>query len=70
MVEVTDGMKEVIAEGCDPGAVKAKVRDEKQLTMQQDALRLVAEGTTGLEELQRAFRPPQRKKKPARRRRR
>ena len=70
LVEITDGMKEVITEGCDPGAIKAKVRDEKQLTMQQDALRLVAEGTTGLEELQRAFRPPQRKKKPARRRRR
>lgn len=70
MVEITDGMKEVIAAGCDPGAIKAKVREEKHLTMQQDALRLVAEGTTGLEELQRAFRPPQRKKKPARRRRR
>ncbi|MDA0588841.1 MAG: ATPase, T2SS/T4P/T4SS family [Planctomycetota bacterium] len=69
MVEVTDGMKEVIAAGADPVAIKNKVREEKQLTMQMDALRLVADGTTGLEELQRAFRPPQRKKKPARRRR-
>jgi type II secretory ATPase GspE/PulE/Tfp pilus assembly ATPase PilB-like protein len=69
MVEITDGVKEVIAEGADPAAIKAKVREEKQLTMQMDALRLVADGTTSLEELQRAFRPPQRKKKPARRRR-
>jgi type II secretory ATPase GspE/PulE/Tfp pilus assembly ATPase PilB-like protein len=69
MVEITDGIKEVITAGADPAAIKNKVREEKQLTMQMDALRLVADGTTGLEELQRAFRPPQRKKKPARRRR-
>lgn len=69
LIEMTEGMKEVVAAGADPVAIKAKVREDKQLTMQQDALRLVADGTTGLEELQRAFRPPQRKKKPARRRR-
>ena len=69
LLEVTDGIKQEITAGADPGGLKDKVREEKQLTFQQDALRLVASGATGLEELQRAFRPPRRKKKPARRRR-
>ena len=69
MIEMTSGMQQCVAAGAEPADVKDRIREEKQLTLQQDALRLVGGGVTGLEELQRAFRPPKRKKKPARRRR-
>lgn len=72
MVEVTDGVKGVIAGGGDAAAVRAQAKTEKQLSCPKDAIRYVLDGTTGLEELQRAFAPPggpRRKKKPARRRR-
>jgi len=72
MLEGTEGIREVILSGGDAAALRAKARQEKQLTCQQDALRLVADGTTGLEELKRVFAPPgggpQRKKKPVRKR--
>jgi len=55
MIDVTEGMKAVIA-GCgDVAAIRAQAKEDKQLTFQKDALRLVADGTTGLEELQRVF---------------
>ncbi len=69
LIDMTEGMKQVVMSGGDAAAIRARVREEKQLTLQQDALRLVLEGVTGLEELQRAFRPPQRKKKPAKKKR-
>lgn len=55
LLEVTDGMKPIIAKGGDPAALKAQMRSEGQLTLQKDGLRLVAEGKTSLEELQRVF---------------
>ena len=58
LIDITDGIKEVIMSGGDAAAIRAQAKKEKQLTFQQDALRLVADGTTGLEELQRIFRPP------------
>lgn len=72
MIDNTEGIKAVIAAGGDAAAIRKKAREEKQLNCQKDALRLVKDGTTGLDELQRAFAPPggpRRKKKPARRRR-
>jgi type IV pilus assembly protein PilB len=62
LIQITDGIKEVMIAGGDAAAIKAKAREEKQLTCQKDALRLVADGTTGLEELQRVFAPPAKKK--------
>lgn len=62
MIDVTDGIKEVILSGGDAAAIKAKAKEEKQISFQKDALRLVADGTTGLEELQRVFRPPAKKR--------
>lgn len=58
MIEMTDGVKGVLMSGGDAAAVRAQARTEKQITCQKDALRLVADGTTGLEELQRVFAPP------------
>lgn len=66
--EMTDGMKQLILEGADAAALRTAMRREKQVTLQSDALRLVAEGKTSLEELQRVFsegssgsKPPPRK---------
>lgn len=66
MLELSDGMKELVAENAGPAAYRKQMREEGMLTLQFDALRLVAEGKTSLEELQRAF-APKRKKRPRRR---
>jgi type II secretory ATPase GspE/PulE/Tfp pilus assembly ATPase PilB-like protein len=57
LIEMTEGMKEVIAAGGDPAAIKTQARKEKMQSLQQEGLRLVAEGKTTLEELKRAFKP-------------
>lgn len=56
VIEMTDAMKSVVAGGGDLAAVKQQARAEKMQSFQSDGLRLVAEGKTSLEELQRAFR--------------
>ena len=58
LVEVTEGMKKVIEEGGDPSAIRAQVTEDDMQTLQKDGLRVVQEGKTSLEELQRAFRKP------------
>lgn len=54
-LEMTDAMRKVVADGGDAAAIKTQQRKEKMLTLQQDALRHVANGLTSLEELQRFF---------------
>jgi type IV pilus assembly protein PilB len=54
-IEMTDGMKEVVAAGGDVNAIKQQARKEKMQSFHSDGLRLVAEGKTSLEELQRVF---------------
>lgn len=72
LLEITDGMKEVIAEGADPAKIRKQMVVDKMTTLQKDALRLVVEGKTSLEEVQRTFSPASgrkgaaRKKRPAR----
>jgi type IV pilus assembly protein PilB len=56
MVEMTDAMRELVATGPkNPADIRALARKEKMLTFQRDGLRLVTEGKTSLEELQRVF---------------
>lgn len=55
-VEMTDAMRKVVAETPDASKIKSQSRKEKMPSFQKEGLRLVAEGQTSLEELQRAFR--------------
>jgi type IV pilus assembly protein PilB len=64
MLEMTDTMKEVIAAGAAPDAIRKQMAEDGQTTLQKDAIRLVAEGKTSLEEVQRTFSPGGPKKKP------
>lgn len=52
---VSDAIRKLIAEGASPDQIKAIARSEGCLTFHKDGLRLVAEGKTSLEELQRVF---------------
>ncbi len=65
MFEMTDTMKEVIANGASPEAIRQQMMADGQTTLQKDAIRLVAEGKTSLEEVQRTFNPGGPKKSPA-----
>ena len=56
-LEMTDGMRAVIAGKPDAAAIRAQMKKDKMTTLQSDGLRLVAEGRTSLEELQRVFKP-------------
>jgi type II secretory ATPase GspE/PulE/Tfp pilus assembly ATPase PilB-like protein len=66
MFEMTDTMKEVIANGASPEAIRQQMMADGQTTLQRDAIRLVAEGKTSLEEVQRTFNPGGPKRAPAR----
>ncbi|MDB5341452.1 MAG: epsE 4 [Planctomycetaceae bacterium] len=55
LLEMTDEMRALIATKPDVSAIRTQAKKEKMLTVQQDALRLVAEGKTSLEEVQRVF---------------
>ncbi len=52
---MTDTLRKLIAEGAPVDQLKALARAEGCLTFHKDGLRLVAEGKTSLEELQRVF---------------
>lgn len=54
-LEVTSGMGELFAANPDAAQIRSLMKKEKMTTLQQDGLRLVAEGKTSLEELQRVF---------------
>lgn len=58
LMEVTAEMQQVISNDFSPEAIREQMTTEGQLTLQKDALRLVQEGKTSLEEVQRAFAPP------------
>jgi len=57
-LEMTDDMRALVAKKPDAAAVKTQMKKEKMVTLQSDGLRLVAEGKTSLEELQRVFKTP------------
>ena len=56
MLEMTPGMKEVVLAGADPKQIRQQMRAEGMQTFQKEALRLVSEGITSLDEVQRVFR--------------
>jgi len=56
VIEVTDGIKQIIIAGADPKQLRMQARKEKMQSFQTDGIRVVAEGKTSLEELQRVFR--------------
>lgn len=55
LITPSEGIKKLIAEGATADALKAQARADGMLTLHKDGLRLVAEGKTSLEELQRVF---------------
>jgi type IV pilus assembly protein PilB len=57
-LEITDGMKELITGQPDAAKIRAQMKKDKMTTLQHDGLRLVVEGRTSLEELQRVFKTP------------
>ncbi|MBW3539294.1 MAG: Flp pilus assembly complex ATPase component TadA [Planctomycetes bacterium] len=58
LIELTDEMKQFLLSGSPtPQSIKQQARKLGMQSLQQEGLRLVAEGRTSLEELQRAFKP-------------
>ncbi|MCH7989494.1 MAG: Flp pilus assembly complex ATPase component TadA [Planctomycetes bacterium] len=55
-LEISDAIREQITSDPTVDSIKAIIRNEGMQTLQKDGLRLVAEGKTSLEELQRVFR--------------
>lgn len=55
VIEMTDSVRKIVAAGGDAAAIKQQARKEKMSSLRSEGLRLVAEGVTSLEELQRAF---------------
>ncbi|WP_437185902.1 ATPase, T2SS/T4P/T4SS family [Planctomicrobium sp. SH668] len=55
VIEVTEAVKKVILSNGDSKAIRAAARAEKMQSYQSEGLRAVLEGSTSLEELQRAF---------------
>lgn len=54
-IELSDAVKQLVLSGADARQIKSQARKEGMQSFQSDGLRLVAEGKTSLEELQRAF---------------
>jgi type IV pilus assembly protein PilB len=57
LVEMTPDLRKLVAAGKGPAELKAVSRKENKITFQHEGLRLVVEGRTSLEELQRVFQP-------------
>ncbi len=58
VLEMSPGMKELVNGELDAASIRAQMKRDKMTTLQHDGLRLVAEGKTSLEELQRIFKAP------------
>lgn len=56
MITMDEAIKKLVVSGANADAIRARAREAKMQSFQSDGLRLVAEGRTSLEELQRAFR--------------
>ena len=58
LLEMTEGMRAIVNDNFEPAAVKQQMVKEEMRVLQKDAIRLIVEGRTSLEEVQRSFRPP------------
>ncbi len=67
VLRMSDAVKEAVRAGGDAAAIRAAMKKDGQPSLQQDGVRLVAEGVTSLEEVQRVFKPAGPKKKKRRR---
>lgn len=58
LLEMTPGMKDVVRAGSSPQQIRQQMKADGMQLFQKEALRLVAEGVTSLEEVQRVFQQP------------
>jgi len=58
VLEMTPGMKDVVRAGGSPQQIRQQMKADGMQLFQKEALRLVAEGVTSLEEVQRVFQQP------------
>ena len=58
LLEMSPGMKDIVRAGAAPQQIRQQMRSEGMQTFQKEALRLVSEGVTSLEEVQRVFQQP------------
>ena len=52
---MTEDLRRLVAAGAGPPEIKAQARKDDMITLQHEGLKLVVEGKTSLEELQRIF---------------
>ncbi len=57
LVEITEAMRQAVAAGKGPADLKTLSKKENKFSLHQEGLKLVVEGKTSLEELQRVFQP-------------
>jgi type IV pilus assembly protein PilB len=57
LIEITEAMRQAVAAGKGPADLKTLSRKESKFSLHQEGLKLVIEGKTSLEELQRVFQP-------------
>jgi type II secretory ATPase GspE/PulE/Tfp pilus assembly ATPase PilB-like protein len=57
MAEMTDEMRKLVSAGGGLQEIKTQARKDNMITFQQEGLKLVVQGKTSLEELQRIFQP-------------
>jgi type IV pilus assembly protein PilB len=55
LLEMTEPVRKLVAAGASPQDIKSQARKDQMITLQQEGLKLVVEGKTSLEELQRLF---------------
>ena len=57
LAEMTEGLRKLVAAGANLPELKAQARKDNMITFQHEGLKLVVQGKTSLEELQRIFQP-------------
>lgn len=57
LAAMTEGLRKLVVAGAGPQEIKAQARKDDMITLQHEGLKLVVQGKTSLEELQRIFQP-------------